>query len=795
MDVAPPATTTHRRLLRVFLPVGIVIAMLAVIIAIAVYAYQSNRRDALALSDDLLQALDQRIATEVDDYLGTAADMVELAAKVLEGSTFLDVREHVLEPLAISALHGHQQLAIFSFADAQGNFLMLKRMSDGAVHTKIIEHRNGERQVRWIQRDADGQIKGVEEVPDDSYDPRVRPWYRGAVAARGLYWSDIYIFFTDQKPGVTVSLPLFSANDEVRTVLGVDIELEKLSAFLNGLEIGERGRAMIVDEKGRLVAYPEVERMLKEVDGKLETVFLEELREPVLERAFNQFRVEGHGWRELLVDGQRHISMASSLQSTLGRNWSILIVAPEEDFVGFVAQNNKTALLLSIGVLGLASLLAGLLVAQGLRADRNAQMVLDRQHRLEGQSQAFSEIASEATLFDVDDAHALTELSEKVCRTVGVRRVSFWRLVDDNETLLCDDAYDRENRTHTRGAQFKKTHLPELFAQLESADELIIDSAARDPRSRDLHRIYLSPLGCDALLSVPIVRDEQSIGAVWLEDEQSGAAKISATEAIVFARTIASMLALRYSVEHFSDGAGAARAPGAPEQSGNHHAAVAAIGGARDFEAPKHMRDTAIAGNRTEAFSQRLQEQSRKISAEVFPNTSVLLLMLTESLALAEPVKGGDAPLADHLVCSLQELSRTLGVEYVKIMSDEIVCAAGFDGDAHTNAQLIADVALSMQDKCARLFTDLDRRAEFRIGIDIGPALGSTLGRGHQVYNLWGDAVRMASFMAQTSEAGGIQVTQSFYHALRDRYLFKGRGTYYAAEVGELPTYLLSGRI
>ena len=71
-------------------------------------------------------------------------------------------------------------------------------------------------------------------------------------AAGSSYWSDIYIFFTDQKPGVTASLPIIADDGEFRGVLGLDIDLEQLSAFLASLQIGRSGRAMIIDEAGRL---------------------------------------------------------------------------------------------------------------------------------------------------------------------------------------------------------------------------------------------------------------------------------------------------------------------------------------------------------------------------------------------------------------------------------------------------------------------------------------------------------------------------------------------------------------
>ena len=72
------------------------------------------------------------------------------------------------------------------------------------------------------------------------------------------------------------------------------------------------------------------------------------------------------------MQGHTYINAVSSLQSAVDKRWSILIVVPSEDFVGFVSRNNRKALLMSIGVVILASLLAGLLIWQGLQADRPA---------------------------------------------------------------------------------------------------------------------------------------------------------------------------------------------------------------------------------------------------------------------------------------------------------------------------------------------------------------------------------------------------------------------------------------
>lgn len=795
----------RRRFVRVIVPIGAVLIMLAAIVAIALYTYQNNRRDVLALSDDVLQSLNRRIATEVRSYLSPASQIAMLASNILAVHGLEDKRE-LAEPFAIHVLRNNPQLSSFFFADTDGDFLMLKKEPDGSVHTKLIERDEETTRSQWIRRDTDGNIIDIEALSDDPFDPRVRPWYRGALENSGLHWSDVYVFFTDQKPGLTASLAVYNENLEMIAVIGLDIALEQLSTFLASLEIGRTGQAMIVDGAGRLVAHPDLELTLKEVDGELQPMNLNELGDPVLTRAFNRLRIEGQGRRELDIDDVRYVSAASSLRDTVGRDWSVLLVAPEDDFVGFVAIHNRTALLLSIGVLGFAAVLAGLLVHQGLRADRNARLVLERQGQLDAQSGAFAEIASLATLFDLGDKDALKEVTRIASRTIGVRRVSIWRFVDNGATLTCDDCYDRESDGHTQGSELDEYNFPELFKLLREGEAFAIDDMTNEPRAAELYRVYLQPLGCRSLRSLPISYAGELVGVIWFEGE--GATQKSGGEATAFGRSIANMLALRFA---------ATRSDAGMDIQGPDHISIEKTSGAtqmssdsekslwnrrpskRDDYMPRQdMRTVVIADSRSDTFRQRLAANGQTeatMGAEIYDDASVLVLTLTDSISLAEPLKNADvANAADHLIRRLEDLANEYGIEYLKVMGNQVVCAAGWDRDA-SDAYLIGDIALRIQQVCMHLFTELDKRMVFRLGIDTGPVIGSPLGRGQKIYNLWGQAVHSALLMAQTGESGRIQVTESTYRRLRDHYVFRVRGRYYLEDVGELSTYILAGRM
>lgn len=94
--------------------------------------------------------------------------------------------------------------------------------------------------------------------------------------------------------------------------------------------------------------------MLREINGELAAPRVDELGDEVLTHAYDRFRIEGAGHRVIEVGGRRYISAVTPITSA-GRNWSTMIVVPEDDFVGFVARNNRKALWMSLVIVAVAS--------------------------------------------------------------------------------------------------------------------------------------------------------------------------------------------------------------------------------------------------------------------------------------------------------------------------------------------------------------------------------------------------------------------------------------------------------
>ena len=807
LDTSTRRRRARRRLIRVGIPLGCLVVMIASIALILLHAYHTNREDALILTDHLLETIDRQIAAEVQNYLSPAAEMVRLVANIVKDPSISINSRARIEPLAIQILKIYPQLTIFSIADVEGNFIMPKKQPDGRIDTKIIDRSGDTKEVKWLRRDSSGAVIAEEIVTDDTYDARVRTWYTGAVRTNELFWTDVYIFFTDQKPGITAAMPVIDANGKLRGVLGTDIKIDEISTFLRNLTIGRNGKALIIDENGRLVAHHEAGSMLKKVGDTLQPLMLDELGDPVLNRAYNRFKLEGHGRRTLTVDRQRYLNSVSALPAAAVGGWSVMIVVPENDFVGFVKENIGESLWMATVIMVLASALAGLLVYQGIRADRNVREVLNRKQEVEVQSQAFSTLASDAAVFDPADSESLCHLTEIVSNAAAVRRTSFWQINSDGSRLVCMDCYDRESNGHTSGTLFELKDYPEIAEFLQRQETIAIADTVEETQFSALHRAYFQPMGCRALLAVPVVCHDQSRGAIWFEHE--GQPRLWDLEDISFAKAIAGLLALRLSApqqhasplmagdEAFDVSAGQER-QGNPRDQDDPQTETELPPAPQHFSQPTDSGAKAAGGGLTPLSSLTKDRgyDADSLKGTVYPDVTVLVLRFIDPLSLAQNIGADNSRSAiDNLACRFEEMVAARDLDYWNIVSDQIICAAGLGGDSTDHSRAIADIALRLQDHCIRLFADLDKRMAFRIGIDRGAVVGSQMGRQQPSYNIWGDAVGTALKMADTGVTGGIHVSDAAYRRLRQSFVFKVRGTYYLKDFGEISTYLLTGRI
>src|SRR5262249_3421373 len=161
---------------------------------------------------------------------------------------------------------------------------------------------------------------GRENGVNESFDPRTRPWYIGALTTNSTFWTDVYTFYPGKQPGITASVRILGTD----TVVGTSIMVAELSRFLGNLPIGKSGRAMIMGGKGRLIAYPRLERLRRPNGSGPITPRIDEIGDDAATAAYDRFRVGGPGRRTVEVGAQRYLTTINPIEAA-GHDWSILV--------------------------------------------------------------------------------------------------------------------------------------------------------------------------------------------------------------------------------------------------------------------------------------------------------------------------------------------------------------------------------------------------------------------------------------------------------------------------------------
>ena len=132
------------------------------------------------------------------------------------------------------------------------------------------------------------------------------------------------------------------------------------------------------------------------------------------------------------------------------------------------------------------------------------------------------------------------------------------------------------------------------------------------------------------------------------------------------------------------------------------------------------------------------------------------------------------------------------GLEKIKTIGDCYMVAAGVPTTRTDHAEAIVRLALDMREAvAAAVFSG--HRLSFRFGVNSGWVVAGVIGRKKFTYDLWGDAVNLASRMESQGQSGVIQIARGTYELVKDTFQCEPKGTVQVKGAGEIEVWHVRG--
>lgn len=272
-------------------------------------------------------------------------------------------------------LKAYPNVSHIQIGTAKGELLGIEHDQDGFFYLEQANQTTrGNLEIYKIN--ADGE-KITDRLPRivPNYQPQNLGWYQKAVEQKQSVWhiqsgksqwSNIFNFLGSPWLALSYSTPIFCDDGAVIAVISSDVVLDKVSEFLQSLQIGTSGHTFILERDATLVATSTQDQLF-EFDLKTVTTQrfnAQQIDAPLIHASSKYLTQKFNG-----LDNIRHPqSLDFWLQEqqyflqvlpykTDGIDWLIVVVVPAADYLHKIQANKKITLIFMV----LTSIVAGLI--------------------------------------------------------------------------------------------------------------------------------------------------------------------------------------------------------------------------------------------------------------------------------------------------------------------------------------------------------------------------------------------------------------------------------------------------
>lgn len=321
-------------------------------------SYRNSQHAVEDLTDRLTNDFSQRIQQKLTSYLATPLLANQLNSDaVLRGDLKLNLErsDERREQYLWQNMQLFSNLTWISLGAETGDALGIWRPGDDDNLQISMSNRANHYYGTYYATNQQGRRTKQLKVERPAFDPRTRPWYKEAVAAKKAIWTSIYAGFTPGTVFIAAAQPLYDQTGKLIGVSGTDMSLLDIQKFLVQNRVSPSGQVFLIDPSGLLVASSSQESPFRLVaGGSPQRVNVLDSQTPLIQataqfiqQKFTSFaNIQQQLKFDLKFDGQQHFIQVIPFADGHGLDWLTIIIVPESDVMARIHEGTRTTILL-----------------------------------------------------------------------------------------------------------------------------------------------------------------------------------------------------------------------------------------------------------------------------------------------------------------------------------------------------------------------------------------------------------------------------------------------------------------
>ena len=308
-----------------------VICITTFTITIGIFFLFSERfkYDEEGLLKKISSQINQTIIEKTTNYLYPAILVSEISSSLVYNAG-LDINDfNQIERYLLAQIKAYPQLSQLYIGKENGDFLMVSRDSKNQLSSKRVNQKTKSEIIK-IYNENGGVTQTKQQV--SSYDPRKRKWYFNTKQKETQLWTDLYMFFSGKRPGITASYPVTNKDSEFLGVFGVDLELSEISEFLSFQKKYYQSKVIILNYKNEIVAQSGNLVFKTLQDGSVNPLHIKEHDDEVIKEAYATIldkKLQSNSSITIKVNNSSYLLSTLDFPDYIGKHWKVMSLLPK----------------------------------------------------------------------------------------------------------------------------------------------------------------------------------------------------------------------------------------------------------------------------------------------------------------------------------------------------------------------------------------------------------------------------------------------------------------------------------